>query len=115
MANSIPYNTALEYLRDALEEKIKEVERDVVHFRMEIGKQIQDVRRDNRQIAEKQFEFEKTATKERSLFEKSIDKRIGQMEEILLRLDKIIKWFVGVGLTIAGAVALAQVLKLLGL
>lgn len=114
MANGIPFESALEYMRDAFNEKLKELERDFFSFRAEMAAQIQDLRRDSRQLVEKQFEFERTATAQRSEFEHAIDARIENIEILLKRLDATGKWFAGTALSIIGVAATALVLRWLG-
>lgn len=122
MANGIPFESALEYLRASLNEKLKDLERDFISFKerdfisfkADIGAQIQTLRRDSRQLVEKQFESERAATAQRSEFERAIDARIENIEILLKRLDATGKWFAGTALSIIGVAATALVLRWLG-
>lgn len=115
MANGVPFETALEYLKVSFEEKLKDLERDFISIRMDFGSQLQEVRRDGRQIVERQYEFEKAVAAGRSEFEKGIDARIENIETLLGRLNTTAKWFAGTALSIAGIVATSFVLRWLGL
>lgn len=97
MPNGIPFEVALEYMRIAFDEKSKDLERDFIGLKVDLGSQVQTIRRDNRQAVEKQYEFEK-----------GIDRRI-------MAIEAAVRWIKGATSTIAIAALVALAIKVLGL
>jgi hypothetical protein len=115
-SGGISFVQLVEYTRIGLEEKINDSQRDFDAYRAEVGATIQDMRRDGRQLVERQYKYERMIDTRMRDHVKAIDDRIGNIERIMERVERFARWMI---YTLIGsvfvAVSTAVALKALGI